>query len=52
MGIQAIVIAAGYRDKYLKVEGTSLTVPSGCLDDDIVIAIDEANVPGAVVFLT
>jgi hypothetical protein len=49
VGIQALVIAAGYRDKYLKVEGTSLTVPSGCLDDDIVIAIDEANVPGAVV---
>jgi archaellum component FlaF (FlaF/FlaG flagellin family) len=47
--IQALITAAGYEDEYLKLEGTSLTVPTGCLDDDIVIAIDEANVPGAVV---
>jgi hypothetical protein len=47
--IQAFITAAGYEDEYLKFEGTSLTVPTGCLDDDIVIAIDEANVPGAVV---
>jgi len=47
--IQALITAAGYDDEYLKAEGTSLTVPTGCLDDDIVIAIDEANVPGAVV---
>jgi hypothetical protein len=46
---QMIIEMLGYKDTYLRLEGTSLTVPTGCLEDDITVDVAEVDVPGAVV---
>jgi hypothetical protein len=46
---QMIIEMLGYKDAYLRLEGASLTVPTGCLEEDITIDVAEVELPDAVI---
>ncbi|MBN2311281.1 MAG: hypothetical protein JXR94_20045 [Candidatus Hydrogenedentes bacterium] len=49
LSVRTFIQDAGLLDEYLRLEGTKLVIPVGSLTEDIVVAVEPVEIPGAVV---